>query len=169
MNGQYLSGLSGARIAELVGPLLIEAGMATAEELEERRDWLARVANCLKTRSKTVLELAERARPFFPGPVRTEAEAAAKHWKDRAAVAERLRRLHSALSDLPSWGEVELEKRLRALAEEMELGAGKLIHPLRVALTGSAVSPGIFELMDLMGRALVLERIGAAITHLDSA
>ncbi len=169
LNGQYLAGLSGARIAERVAPLIIDAGVVGAEWLEERRDWLARVADCLKTRSKTLLELAERARPFFPGPVGPEPEAAAKHWKDRAAVGERLRRLQAGLSDVRSWEEAELETRLRAIADEMQLGAGKLIHPLRVALTGSAVSPGIFELMELMGRELTLERIDAAISHLDGA
>lgn len=169
LNGQYLSRLSGARIALLVEPLLTEAGLASAERLKERRDWLARVADCLKTRAKTVIELAERARPFFPGPVQPEPEAAAKHWKDRAAVGERLHRLQVALREVPSWEEAELEARVRGLADELEVGAGQLIHPLRLALTGSAVSPGIFELMDLMGRELVLERIAAAISYLDGA
>ncbi len=169
LNGQYLSRLNGARIAELVEPLLIDAGVASAEGLKEHRDWLARVADCLKTRSKTLLELAERARPFFPGPVGPEPEAAAKHWKDPAGVSERLRQLQAALADVPVWKEADLEASLRGLADELKVGAGKLIHPLRVALTGSAVSPGIFELMELMGRELVLERIVAAISHLEGA
>ncbi len=169
LNGQYLSQMSGTRIAAMIEPLIIEAGVATGGVLQGRQDWLSRVADSLKTRSKTLRELAERARPFFPGPVRLEPEAAAKHWKDRAAVGERLRRLHRVLSDVTSWEEAELEGRLRELAEDMQVGAGKIIHPLRVALTGSAVSPGIFELMKLMGRDLVLERITAAISHLDGA
>jgi glutamyl-tRNA synthetase len=70
------------------------------------------------------------------------------------------------LRGLGDWSEAELERVTRALAEDLDVGAGKLIHPLRVALTGSAVSPGIFEVMNLMGRDLVLQRIADAIEKL---
>ncbi len=118
----------------------------------------------LQGRAKTLPELVDRARPFFTGRVEPDPEAAAKHWKDRAATRERLTRLGARLEKLDAWDEASLERELRSLAEELEVGAGKLIHPLRVALTGVAVSPGIFELMNLMGR--VLARIGDALAGL---
>jgi glutamyl/glutaminyl-tRNA synthetase len=55
---------------------------------------------------------------------------------------------------------------LRELASELEVGAGKLIHPLRLALTGQAVSPGIFEVLMVMGRERTLARLDAALDAL---
>ena len=78
-------------------------------------------------------------------------------------------RLKNELARTEAWDEESLEVQLRAIAELMGLGAGKLIHPLRVALTGFAVSPGIFEVMNVMGRELVLTRIDSAIHHLEGA
>ncbi|KPK61966.1 MAG: hypothetical protein AMS21_08495, partial [Gemmatimonas sp. SG8_38_2] len=60
-----------------------------------------------------------------------------------------------------------LEAQVRALAADMGIGAGKLIHPLRLALTGTSVSPGIFEVMNLMGRELVCARIDDALNYLN--
>ena len=75
------------------------------------------------------------------------------------------RRIYNYLVDYLK-REDQLEAQVRGIAEDMGVGAGKLIHPLRVALTGSAVSPGIFEVMTVMGRGLVLERIDLAMNKL---
>ena len=68
---------------------------------------------------------------------------------------------------LPGAGEV-LEERLRALAAEMEIGAGKLIHPLRVALTGNMASPGIFDVLVLLGRDRGTARIDGGLERIRS-
>ena len=59
-----------------------------------------------------------------------------------------------------------IEKSIRDLAEEMDISAAKLIHPIRVALTGFAVSPGLFELMEVLGKDVVIRRINKAIYYL---
>jgi glutamyl-tRNA synthetase len=69
---------------------------------------------------------------------------------------------------VPVWDAADLEASLRTLAESKGLGAGKLFAPLRVALTGVAASPGIFEVLLLLGRTASLERIDAAVRHLDA-
>ena len=166
LNGQYLSERSGEELAALVGPRLLEAGVVDEAALESSRDRLARVLDSLKVRARTLRDLAHRARPFFPGAIEYEDDAVAKHWKRPEEVVERLGRFAGVLRGLGDWSEAELERVTRALAEDLDVGAGKLIHPLRVALTGSAVSPGIFEVMNLMGRDLVLQRIADAIEKL---
>jgi glutamyl-tRNA synthetase len=166
LNGKYIANTSGAELAGDVASLLIETGAATAEELGARSDWLADVLDSVKVRARTVRDLALLARPFFAGPVDYDPQAAAKHWKDPSAVSERLTRLRSVLERTEIWDEESLERELRALAETLEIGAGKLIHPSRLALTGLAVSPGIFEVMNLMGRDLVIARIDAAVSFL---
>ncbi len=62
---------------------------------------------------------------------------------------------------------IATEARLRAMAEERGIAFSDVVHPLRVALTGMRVSPGIFEVLQLMGRELVLQRIEDAIWHLE--
>src|SRR5690606_7299525 len=90
-----------------------------------------------------------------------------KHWKDPADVRARLAALRERLATADTWDEGTLEAALRGLADELGVGAGKLIHPLRVAVTGMAVSPGIFEVLVAMGRELTLRRRDAAREALD--
>ncbi|MGD8868601.1 MAG: glutamate--tRNA ligase [Gemmatimonadales bacterium] len=162
LNGQYIASTPGARLAARIGPRLAEKGIATTEELESRPEWITEVLDAVKVRARTLVGLAELARPFFAGRLDYEPQAVAKHWKDRQATGERLRDLAVVLAKVEPWDEEALEAALRELAERLGIGAGKLIHPTRVALTGCAVSPGIFEVMRLMGREVVLDRIAAA-------
>jgi len=74
--------------------------------------------------------------------------------------------LRERYATLPTWAPASLESALREIAEQSGLGAGDLIHPLRVALTGSAVGPGIFDVLAVLGRDLSLHRIDAALAHL---
>ncbi|UCC73685.1 MAG: glutamate--tRNA ligase [Gemmatimonadota bacterium] len=166
LNLQHMSNTSGSELAELIGPLLIERGIASHEQIENRRAWFEQVLDLVKPRARTIHHALQQTRPFFAGEIQPDERAAAKHWKDRAATVEQLERLRSELAELEGWEEGELELQLRAIAELMGMGAGKLIHPLRVALTGLAVSPGIFEVMDLMGRELVMSRIDDALARL---
>ena len=81
------------------------------------------------------------------------------------ATAELLRETGEALEELADWTPAAMEERLRTLAERRGIGGGKLFQPLRVALTGMSVSPGIFEVMELLGRDRTLRRIAAAVTY----
>jgi glutamyl-tRNA synthetase len=163
LNGQYIAAEAGAELAARIGSRLVEGGMATADQLDSRAEWLAGVLDAVKVRARTLRDVVELLRPFFPGRLDYDPQAVAKHWKDREASAERLSRLGEVLTEVENWDEETLEVALRELAGRLGIGAGKLIHPTRVALTGRAVSPGIFEVMELMGRELVLARIAAAL------
>ncbi|HKJ02622.1 MAG TPA: hypothetical protein VJ997_09210, partial [Longimicrobiales bacterium] len=108
-------------------------------------------------------EMAEQAKPFVCEPLTFDEAAVAKHWaKDPAATMVRLEALASMLRET-EWTESALEAALRELAQSMEVGAGKLIHPLRVAVTGQMTSPGIFEVLVLLGRARALGRVESAV------
>jgi glutamyl-tRNA synthetase len=159
----HLSAMSGSELAELIGPLLVEEGVAGETELEERAEWFQGVLDLVKPRARTVHIALQQTRPFFAGRVTLDEAAVAKHWKDRTVTAERLERLRTELAGRSGWDEGGLERQVRAIAELTGVGAGALIHPLRVALTGQAVSPGIFEVMHLMGRERVLARIDHAL------
>jgi glutamyl-tRNA synthetase len=116
-----------------------------------------------------VHDIERQARPYFPGAIAYDAEAADKQWKDRAASADLLAAARARLAALADWSAPAMETALRALADERGVGGGKVFQPLRVALTGMPVSPGIFEVLVAMGRELSLTRIDAAIDFLKRA
>ena len=90
-----------------------------------------------------------------------------KFWKDPAAAHEGLGVAAEFVEGREDFADVaSMERDLRALCEERGVPAGRVMQALRVALTGERVSPGIFETMAMMGRALVMERIAAARDHL---
>jgi len=114
-------------------------------------------------RARAVEEIVEQAQPFLRDRLDLDDGAVAKHWaKDPPTTGARMQRLRDALATA-DWNEEALESTLRGLADELEVGAGKLIHPLRVALTGQSASPGIFEVLVLLGRDRALARLDEAI------
>jgi glutamyl-tRNA synthetase len=114
-------------------------------------------------------DIAEQALPFLTELDGYEEEAEAKHFRrDPDAVLERLRALAAVFAEAPDWEEAPLEEILRKTATELEVGAGKIIHPLRLAVTGKGFSPGIFEVLVLLGRDKTLARVAAACKHLSS-
>ena len=76
-----------------------------------------------------------------------------------ASGRSEIQEIRRLLNDQEEWSEEALNERLRALAEKLELGFGKLAQPLRVALTGSTVSLGIFDVMTILGRTETLRRL----------
>jgi glutamyl-tRNA synthetase len=141
------------------------------EEVEKRlvadRAWFLGLVDLLKTRARTARDIAAQAKVFFVDPVQLEAEAVRRYWsKDPRMTCGLLAALEERFSCVP-WEEDRLEIALRGLADEHELGAGRLIHPLRVALTGQTVSPGIFEVLRFLGRDRALVRIRDAVSRLN--
>ena len=130
---------------------------------------LSRLAELLAPRSSSLREMAVAARPYV-GPVKDfEPNAARQAWGREPEAAARV--LSGAREVLASaeWEASALEDALRALAERMGVGAGKVFRPLRVALTGSSASPGIFDVLLVVGRPSSLERIDFALEAVGSA
>jgi glutamyl-tRNA synthetase len=166
MNGQHLSLLTAAALEPLVTPELIAAGLSTAEQLTERRDWYLALIDLLKVRARIVHDIVRQAVPYFAGRIEYDADAVARHWKDPHATAELLAAVRDRLAALPQWEAQAMEEALRTLATERDVAAGKIFQPLRVALTGMSVSPGIFEVLMAMGRELALARLEEAMREL---
>jgi glutamyl-tRNA synthetase len=126
------------------------------------------LVDLLKIRSRTVEDLLDQAEPYFLDTLEYDPKAVKKQWaKDPSGTADRLSRLRGVLSS-SDWNQATLEEVSRGLAEELEIGAGKLFQPLRLALTGSSASPGIFDVLVLLGRDRSLERIDRAVEILRS-
>lgn len=172
MNGQYLQ----RRPAQELASELRDRLRARGIDLDTDRDLggdlgetdidLGALVPLLQPRSRTTAELVDQAMPFVLDRPPLDEKAAAKHWfKDPAGVHQRLEALRARLANTP-WSEGSLEDALRGLAEELEVGAGKLIHPLRLAVTGQGASPGIFEVLVVLGRERCMVRIARALETL---
>ncbi len=154
LNAHYLRERADTELLRLVLPRLEAAGIRVDEAGRRRLE--AGMAG-LKLRARTLVELAEAARIYVaPRPLPLTPKAA-RLLDD--AMRKNLEALAGRLVHLQRWDEESLESACRAFAEELGLGFGKLAQPLRAALTGTTVSPGLFEVMCVLGRDEVLARI----------
>ncbi len=121
------------------------------------RERLLRAMPGLKPRAKTINELAENAAFYVAARPLERSGKAAKLLPEEGRA--RLGRLRALLEDLDDWSETALEARVRAFAETEDCKLGQIAQPLRAALSGSHASPGIFEVMAVLGRSESLGRI----------
>ena len=168
MNGQHLSLLTSAELAPIVWPALVESGLATPADLEARRHWYLALLDLLKVRARTIDDIVRQAAPYLAERVAYDPDAVAKQWKDAPATAELLLTTRNTLARLDRWDTAAMEEALRALADKLGVAAGKIFQPLRVALTGLTTSPGIFDVLLVLGRERALARIDAAVQHLQA-
>lgn len=160
LNGHYMREADDARLTDLVVPN-IEAQLERALTDTERA-MLQSSMKELKVRAKTLLELAQSALFFFRSrPIPLDAGAMKLLQPPAPDV---LREVHKALAETAEWKSEALDAAVRALAERLGLGLGKVAQPLRAALTGSNTSPGIFDVLVGLGREESLGRIEDVIT-----
>ncbi len=162
MNAQHLYRLSSAELFDRVVPFLAKAGLAGEAELQQRRDYVENILELLKPRAKRLTDFADQMHYFFYEPEAYDEKGMKKHWKG-LETAERLDMLRSRLAGLENWTEAEIEAVVRDLAEELQISAAKLIHPTRLAISGRTATPGLFEVMALLGQDVVLQRMKKAV------
>jgi len=158
MNGQYLMRMSADEIYAHLVPFLGDA----PRPVEELRP----IVELHKMRARTLRELAEQITFYFVDDFDYDAEAAKKHLKGDD-VAERLRELHAALAATEPFDVTTSEAALRKLAEDRGVSAGKLIHPLRLALTGRGASPPIFDVAVILGKERTLRRLARLVDQVN--
>jgi glutamyl-tRNA synthetase len=165
LNGRHLAGKPNAELRSRVKEHLGDLPPGDLERLDDAR-WGDELMEIIKNRARDLDALAGEARPFVCTELVYDTAAVDKHWlKDPDAATERLTRVAAAFEGA-AWTREELESRLRGLAEEMGVGAGKLIHPLRVALTGNMASPGIFDVLVVLGPERVSQRVREALRRI---
>ena len=167
MNGQHLSRRPLEEVLPRVTDAIVRHGVATQEKLDADPAWTAHLVDQLRVRARTVEEIVKQAKPYLINEIEYDSEAVSKALlKDRAASADILTATRDALEHAPAWTAEALEPALRTLAETRGLAAGKIFTPLRVAVTGLSVSPGIFDVLTLIGRDRSLERLARTIDML---
>ena len=156
MNGQYIARMSPDELAARVLPLLISAELLPANTRPD--DWLRRLIELLRPRAKRLTDFVEQARPFLVDTVEYEEEAIRKHL-GVPRLADHVMALAASLRDTMLFDEQHVEAAVRRTAEQQDIKAAPLIHATRVAVTGRVASPGIFEVMVLLGRDRTLARL----------
>ena len=161
MNGEYMRALPEDRVLELLNAWfkLVDTPVAAAT-LEQRRLLLG----MYRQRMSTFADFAASARFYFVAPTAYDSKSAKKHLLQGDGL-EHLSRARSALEDVGRWEVDSLERRLGTLCEETGSKLGKFAQPLRVATSGSAVTPPIFDVLAFLGRGEVLNRIDACLGH----
>ena len=167
LNGQYLTLLNDRELLELVTPELLKTGLINNDYVFKNEEYLLKIIALLKPRLKRLTEVSEMSCYFFKDPETYEEKAVKKHWKG-PEVVEQLDSLKNRLEDVSDFRVSLIEPVIRNLAEKLDKSAGKIIHPLRLALTGVSFSPGIFEVMELLGKDRVIKRLKTAIHFLES-
>jgi glutamyl-tRNA synthetase len=132
---------------------------------EPERSYCRDVVRLLKNRSKTINEIAERSAYFFRDPDEYEPKTARKHF--RAETIPFLKGIMEKMELSSNFNHENLEKVFREYAEELNISPGKLIHPVRLAVSGVGFGPGLFELLEILGPETVSRRIKKAILRIE--
>lgn len=167
ISGEHLSRMSTESIRKNVLPRLIAKQLLSPEPGAEQIAYLDRVIELMRSRIKTFQHFIEWGSYFFTDPLQYEEKARAKYWQ-RPLIHEHMAALRRDLAELPDFSAAQIEQCLRSSAERLQIKAADLIHPLRLALTGFSISPGIFEVAELLGKETVLRRIDSALQRLTS-
>jgi glutamyl-tRNA synthetase len=173
MNGVYLRELTADEFVDRMVPWLVEAGLlASADEAAEpaRRAWLLALVPLVSERIKRLDELAPMVRYLFVDTVEIDEQARAKVLAAEGA-ASALTAARDALAALGAerFVTAEIEAALRAVPESTGLKPKVVFQAVRVAVTGSTVSPPLFESLELLGNERTLKRLDAAIAEVSSA
>jgi glutamyl-tRNA synthetase len=163
LNHHYIQKADPERLAGLVLELL-KKDHILPDGKEPDREWFKRLVKILTERSHTLVEMKAAAIPFIIDQVVLDEKAKAKHMTPD--IIPLLTELTARLKSVEHFTHAELEKVFTALVAEKGLKLGKLAQPVRVALTGGTVSPGIFEVIEVMGKDKTLKRIEAAIKQI---
>jgi len=158
MNGVYIRQAPIERIATLCLPYLQEAGLVSTPITPDELDYARRVVALEQERLKSLSEIVDLTRFFFEDEPEFE-EKGVKKWLDQPNVPVLIRTLTCRLQEVSEWTHDSIEEAVRQVGEELGLTGGQVIHPVRMAVTGRTVGPGLFESMAVLGKGRVLNRL----------
>jgi glutamyl-tRNA synthetase len=159
MNAQHIARMGPSAVLDRIGGDLQAAGLWAPDDPQAPRAWLEQVIALLLPRVKKVGDVVPQLEPFLRETVAYEPAAVEKHLAV-SGLADHVAALAGAWTTVDPFDAAETERTLRQTADAQGVKAGTLIHATRVALVGKTVSPGLFEVVALMGRSRVATRLG---------
>jgi glutamyl-tRNA synthetase len=158
MNGLFIREMSDEQILSYLEKYLQTKDSKFAKELT--KEYLANVIKLMKNRVKVLSDFVESANYFYQDPKKYDEKGINKYLKE-ADIIIHIQEFAEQLAKQSKYNEIDIENLLRAFADKKNISAGKIIHPLRLALTGQTASPGLFEMMEILGKETVLRRLNS--------
>ncbi len=152
LNQQHIKLKTNEDLAIFVKPHLQTAGLINIEN-----KYLLNVISLMKERMIFPQDFVENSIYFFKEPEVFDETAISKHWEKETSQYENL--LCERLESLNEYNKTSIEDAVRKLSEELKIKTSKLIHPTRLALSGRQTGPGLFEMMEVLGKEIVVKRL----------
>lgn len=166
MNGQYLSELPLEKILPEAKAFFIKDGLVTEDWFTNHEEYFAKLVDVVRVRVKTLQEVADASTYFFKDITEYDAKGVAKHFKPESVAI--LEQCIAAIEADDVYDLATTEAAYNKIAADNDLSLGKVIHPTRLALTGRTVSPGMFDVMVLLGKEKTLDRLHKAVEYIKS-
>ncbi len=163
-NKKYIARKADHELAMMVAPFLVNAGLSTKYWLETRWDYLRAVVGVLKDRVHRLSDFVTLGSYFFSFDYRYDPKAVEKQFT--AERADLLEELTNRFEALPEFTSENTEAALSTLAEERGLKRAELIHPTRLAVTGTPAGPGLFDVLAILSKPVVVERMRKAVEYI---
>jgi glutamyl-tRNA synthetase len=160
LNQQYIMAASAEQLVEQVIPFLEKEGIITEGQKPDMA-WLARAVKTLQERAKTLVEMARSLRYYIAGEVVFDEKAKEKFLNEKSVPL--LKDLKEALAALSEFTHAGLEPVFKSVVDKHGVKLGALAQPVRVAMTGGTESPGIYEVLEVLGKDKTLKRLEKAI------
>jgi glutamyl-tRNA synthetase len=163
VNFTYLKARPLSQLAEEIIPFIRAKGYPVPQD----KRWLEKMIATLQERAKTLVDLVDQAHFYLTDDIAIDDKAAKKFLTSDAAKP--LSKLIGRLTSLDDFSEAKIEQIFATVLQELGLSMGQLAQPVRVALTGSTISPGIHEVIAVLGKERTLQRLHTALTRLQSS
>lgn len=159
LNAEHIKASEPEALIEPMTPFLKERG-----GVPEDKQKLAHAISTFQARSKTLIEIADGISIYFKDIETYDEKAAAKNFKEPAFDC--LKNIIAELETVENFSGKDLEEAFKKVMADMELGFGKIANPVRIALSGSGVSPSVFEMIEVLGKQETLLRLENAIKYI---
>ncbi|MFH0992085.1 MAG: glutamate--tRNA ligase [bacterium] len=159
LNQQYIKMMSNERLVELLQPFQREFNLEQVDQA-----YLLKIAALMKERVVTLRDYFVLSDYMFKDPETYDEQGRQKHWETESA--QRLNLFKEKLRAVSDFTHHNLEETLKTLAIELQIKPAKLIHPTRLALSGKTIGPGLYEMMEILGKETVIRRLENIITRL---
>lgn len=163
INGNYLKSLDIKYITQLAIPFIKKTGIFI-EDYDINK--LQAIVGLIREKVWTLAEVAQGTAYFFQEPHEYDQKGIEKYFA-RDGIKDLVVKLSNEIGSLKAFNKDTLEKAYRSYADRLGIKAADLIHPTRLALTGRTVSPGLFEIMEIMGKDECLKRLAKAISFIE--
>ncbi len=158
MNGVYIRQMPQERLYQAILPMMQERKLVSDPITEEQKKLFLRLLDLERERIQTFQVFPEFVDYFFRDDYAFE-ESAEKKWLENEVSLTQLKELQARLARAGNFNKEEAEQMVRQYAEELKVKPAQLIHPLRVSLTGRTIGPGLFDIMELLGKEKCVQRI----------